>query len=419
MHKLAVELNKSLEKTIAFVLLSDLGRSLYFPKGVVAQSADAAQSASLYNASVGMATLKKRPLYLNSLKAYIPELSVEEISAYAPTAGIQELRTVWKDIMAQKNPALKSRSTSLPIVTSGISHAVSMAADLFAENGDAVLLPEPFWDNYKLIFETRRKVRIINYPLFEGDKLNISALQEKLKTAKTRKLLLVLNFPHNPTGYTPTQAEAQELAEILLHSANSGKQLAVIIDDAYFGLFYEHTSFKQSLFSLLGALHENILAIKVDGATKEDLSWGLRIGFITFAAKSLEMAHYTALEKKVMGALRSSISSCSRLSQSLLCKALQNPRYRDEKAKVFSLLKERYMAVKKIVQSNPCACLTALPFNSGYFLSFKCHDIDAEQLRVYLLAEMGIGTVAISSRLLRVAYSSLDIENIPGFFEKL
>ena len=79
MHKLAVELNRILKNTIGHTLLSDLGRSLYFPKGVVAQSAEAEQSASLYNASVGMATLHRNPLYLDSIKAYLPKIPAKEI----------------------------------------------------------------------------------------------------------------------------------------------------------------------------------------------------------------------------------------------------------------------------------------------------------------------------------------------------
>jgi aspartate/methionine/tyrosine aminotransferase len=418
-HKLAVELNRTLKNSICDTLLSKMGRSLYFPRGVVTQSFEAARSAHLYNASVGVATGQKNPLYLKSVKARIPKLSAKEVFAYAPTTGIPELRTLWKTLMLQKNPVLKGVLTSLPVVTGGITHAVSLAADLFADAGDTVLLPEVFWNNYELIFKIRKNTRLVYYPLFNGRKLNTAGLAEALDTTKSQKILLVINFPHNPAGYAPTPNEAHALADILLHSATSGKRLAVIIDDAYFGLFYEHSTFKQSLFGLLGDLHENILAVKADGATKEDLCWGLRIGFLTFSSRSLQEEHYTALESKVMGALRTSVSSCSNLSQNLLKHALLDSHYRQEKEKIFSLLKERYLTVKKCVQTRNCDLLTPWPFNSGYFLTFECHSIDAEKLRLYLLSEHGIGVVAVSPRLLRVAYSGLDTQNIPDFFKQL
>ena len=55
MNNLALELNKSLEGTSLISLLSDLGKNFYFPKGIVAQSAEAKKYAKRYNATVGMA----------------------------------------------------------------------------------------------------------------------------------------------------------------------------------------------------------------------------------------------------------------------------------------------------------------------------------------------------------------------------
>ena len=64
--------------------------------------------------------------------------------------------------------------------------------------------------------------------------------------------------------------------------AEAGCNVVAIADDAYFGLFYED-SLKESLFGKLANLHPRILAIKLDGATKEEFVWGFRTGFITFA----------------------------------------------------------------------------------------------------------------------------------------
>ena len=53
-------------------------------------------------------------------------------------------------------------------------------------------------------------------------------------------------------------------------------------DDAYFGLFYEETALKESIFTRLMDRHSNLLAVKLDGATKENFVWGLRVGFVTY-----------------------------------------------------------------------------------------------------------------------------------------
>ena len=63
--------------------------------------------------------------------------------------------------------------------------------------------------------------------------------------------------------------------------------------------------------------------------------------------------------------------------------------------------------------------LRALPFNSGYFMSFECTGVDAEQLRQTLLKEHGVGTIAFGSAYLRLAFSSVPEEQIEPVLEAI
>jgi len=56
--------------------------------------------------------------------------------------------------------------------------------------------------------------------------------------------------------------------------------------------------------------------------------------------------------------------------------------------------------------------LIPMPFNSGYFMSFRCDGFSAEALRKKLLNEKGIGTVSLMDRYLRVAFSSVEESDI-------
>ena len=58
---------------------------------------------------------------------------------------------------------------------------------------------------------------------------------------------------------------ANALRDILLQSAQAGNRIVALLDDAYFGLVYESNVAKESLFAALADLHENILAVKLDG----------------------------------------------------------------------------------------------------------------------------------------------------------
>ena len=53
MNVLAVELNEVLKNSVAYPFLSQKGLRMYFPKGIVAQSAEAGEKAKKYNATVG------------------------------------------------------------------------------------------------------------------------------------------------------------------------------------------------------------------------------------------------------------------------------------------------------------------------------------------------------------------------------
>jgi len=85
---------------------------------------------------------------------------------------------------------------------------------------------------------------------------------------------VLLNFPNNPSGYTPTIDEGEKITAVLKKAANAGNKIVVILDDSYFGLVFEDGVMTESLFSRLANCHENLLAIKVDGITKEEYAWG-------------------------------------------------------------------------------------------------------------------------------------------------
>ncbi|MEJ7480414.1 aminotransferase class I/II-fold pyridoxal phosphate-dependent enzyme, partial [Staphylococcus pasteuri] len=84
------------------------------------------------------------------------------------------------------------------------------------------------------------------------------------------------NYPNNPTGYTPTKDEVAVIVDAIKSLAERGTNVIALIDDAYYGLFYEDV-YTQSLFTALTNLHlPNLLPIRLDGATKEFFAWGLR-----------------------------------------------------------------------------------------------------------------------------------------------
>ncbi len=420
-HPLAQELNNTLKGSIADSLFSDLGKRLYFPNGIISQGGEAAKDAKFANGTIGMAVSNGAPIELESYKKQMPDLNSRQTVAYAKTAGNPDLRQAWKDKIIEKNPDLKNKNISMPVLVPGLTAALSYVADLFVGEDKPLLAADPCWDNYELIAAARRGAEFHQFKCFENNKMNLADLEKCMRddAKKYGSVRVILNFPQNPSGYSPTKQEAKQIVEIVKKMAEEGTKILVLSDDAYFGLNYEEDIEPQSLFAYFADLHENVLAIKADGPTKEDFAWGFRTGFITFASKGLSNEQLTALQVKFMAAIRSSVSCSSTPSQSFVLNALQDSQHAQQKIELRAMLKRRYDLVRQFVNTHKSSVLTPLPFNSGYFMSFNVSKIDAEALRKKLLAEKGIGVISINSETLRVAFSSIDEDKINSVYQAI
>lgn len=419
MNPLASQLNETIqsENPHVFEMLSDLGKEIYFPKvGILSQSAEAKAKANKYNATIGIALENGQPMHLKVIQDTLSAYAPKDIYEYAPPAGKPELRVAWRKKMLEENPDLEGKLIGNPIVTNALTHGLSITADLFANEGDAIVIPDKNWENYELNFEIRRGAQIVYYPLYnEDNKFNSAGLREVLLAQKNKgKAIVVLNFPNNPTGYTPAAQEGKEIVAAIKDAADAGINVVALTDDAYFGLFFED-SVQESLFGQLAGLHPRVLAVKVDGATKEEYVWGFRVGFITYAGNS--EAFLSAMEQKTMGIIRASISSGPHPSQTFVLKALNSPEFKAQKQEKFEIMKGRANRTKSVLDSGKFdEVWSYYPFNSGYFMCLKLKTVDAETLRVHLLNQYGVGTIALGATDLRIAFSCIEEGDIEELF---
>jgi len=426
-NPLAIELNNAIKSNNEniFNMLSEFGLRIYFPRGILSQTAEARAQANKANATIGIAVEQDEPMHLPSIQKHINNISPKDSFDYAPASGKPELRSAWRKKILDDNSSLHGRIFSNPIVTSGLTHGLSIAGDLFVNPGDIVVLPDKVWDNYPLTFSVRYGAQIKTFPFYNEDGgFNTAEFRNTLtETANSaRKVLVILNFPNNPTGYTVTIAEAQEIAKAIYDVASSGCNVISICDDAYFGLFYEDDTIKESIFGYLTDLHPRILAIKIDGASKEEYVWGFRVGFITFGLgdPTGKDEIFNALERKVMGSIRSSISNCSNLSQTLVLEALKSPTLAEEKAKKAEILKSRALRVKEVLRSDKYKdAWDVYPFNSGYFMCLRLKSVDSEKLRLHLLRKYGVGVIALDKSDLRIAFSCVEEDCIQELFDMI
>jgi aspartate/methionine/tyrosine aminotransferase len=423
MNPIAESLNNDIKKDNpnVYEMLSDLGKNLFMPKGIITQSAEAKEKAYKYNATIGIAMENKRPMYLKCIYEPLSQFRPEDLFPYAPNTGRNDLRMAWQKKMLKDNPSLNGKFISLPIVTNALTHGLSIVADLFINKGDYIVIPDKYWGNYRQTFALRREGEMATFTTFtDNNEFNINGLLCKVEECGNihGKVLVLLNFPNNPTGYMLSKGEAYKLAEGLIKLANKGIKIITLSDDAYFGLFYEDT-YKESPFALLANTSENLLAIKLDGATKEEYVWGFRVGFITFAStnNSPQISLINALEKKVAGLIRGTISNCPHPSQTFVLYGLNHKNFESERKEKIEILKRRALKIKDVFEKNNYSdAFTYYPFNSGYFMCIKLNNVDSEELRVHLLNNYGVGTISVNKTDLRIAFSCMEESEIEELF---
>ncbi len=423
MYEIAKELNNILKEKspVIFSLLSDFGKEIYMPKGIISQSAEAKLHAYECNATIGIAKEDGGPMHFSSINKYFNNLKPSEIFPYATPYGLPELRNLWREKIISEN-GLVDKNVSLPIVTHAITNGLMLIGDLFIDEGDEIYLPNMLWGNYNLIYKVRYKANIMNYDFFDSSLkgFNIEALKKALDDCNREKVILLFNFPNNPTGYTPTKEEANAITELILELAEKGKKILVVVDDAYYGLSFEDNLLEGSFFFKFVGLHPNVVAVKLDGSTKEFYAWGFRIGFLTFGDYKQNKEAYDTMETKTAASIRCSISNCSHPAQSILLKVLREGTYKKEKEQKFKELKSRAERVKEIVYDEKYRNLwDVYPFNSGYFMCLRLKDVDSNKVREHALKEYGIGTISIGNSDLRIAFSSVRIEKLDKLFDSL
>ena len=412
MNPLAKLLNQTLGPVAD--MLSPAGKRLYFPYGgILGQGAEAKKCA--INATIGMAFEEDgSPLVM---KCFSSKVNLDRKAfLYAGSFGMPALRETWKKLQIKKNPSLKGVTYSNPVVTNALTHGLRIVAELFAGRGDKVVAPDLYWDNYALIFEEACGASMETFNTFKDGAFDADALKAALLKPGEKKIV-ILNFPNNPTGYTATLADAPRIVAAVQAAAKAGKKVVVVLDDAYFGLVYEKGIHGESLFAEFATLDPNVLAVKLDGTTKEDYVWGLRVGFVSFAFKGATAEQLKALEAKAAGNVRSCVSNITSIGQNMALAALSDKDYAKQKREKYNVLKSRYATIRKILKKNPAYAdaFEVMPFNSGYFMCVKPKGVDAEKVRRQLIDKYSTGTIVLSG-LIRLAFSTVPSAKLPELF---
>lgn len=193
-----------------------------------------------------------------------------KILDYSLSEGSLEYRTTLKNYY--HSLGFTDLTTDHFIVTNGGSEALNFAISTLCDDGDDIIVPEPYYANYNG-FASSLNVNVIavSSSIEVGFALPSIEEFEKKITEKTRAILIC--NPGNPTGYLYTREELQQLAEIA-----KKHDIVIISDEVYREYVYDGE--KQISMLEFPEISENCIII--DSESKRYSMCGVRIGcFIT------------------------------------------------------------------------------------------------------------------------------------------
>jgi aspartate/methionine/tyrosine aminotransferase len=296
---------------------------------------------------------------------------------YTPSAGIDELRAAAAKYMAGMRGGLPIRPEDVVIGAGAkpfIAYAILTTTDYGA--GDEVIYPNPGFPIYEsqILANGAKPVPV---HLHEARDFAFDPAElERLITPKTR--LLILNYPHNPTGGTLSRQVLEAIAAILRGHA----QVWVYADEIYSRLSYAGEFF--SIAQLPGMYERTIIS---DGASKTWAMTGWRIGF---TANPVLAPHFTRW-------ITNTESCASQISQWAALEAITGPQDAAQRMRA-SFLERRDLIVGLLNQVPGVACRNP----GGAFYAWPnvteaCKRIgaaDSEEFRKRLLNEAGVAVLA-------------------------
>lgn len=184
---------------------------------------------------------------------------------YSGMSGIAPLR----EAIAARHHKLTGQRVDADavVVTAGAQCGLFSAMLCLAGPGDEVIVPEPMYVTYEAVVGSTG-ARLVQVPLRGENRFHLNA--DDLAAAITpRSRVLLLNFPHNPTGATMTAEELEAVADIALRH-----DLWVVSDEVYGTLVYDRPH--RSIASLPGMGERTVV---VDSLSKSHAMTGWRLGW--------------------------------------------------------------------------------------------------------------------------------------------
>jgi len=341
----------------------------------------------VYHLNIGQPDIKTPEVAMNAVKNF--DIKVLE---YSHSAGFESYRT--KLSQFYKNEGLPIDVADI-IITTGGSEALLFAMGSTMDQGDEIIIPEPFYANYNG-FATASGVKVVPVisTIETGFALPPIADFEKLITPKT-KAILICN-PGNPTGYLYSKEEIVQLAELV-----KKHDLFLIADEVYREFTYD------------GDIHYSVMnvpgleqhAIMIDSVSKRYSMCGARIGCIVSKNKEVMAAAMKFAQARLSPPTFEQVASEAALDtpKSYFDEVITE--YRDRRDTLIAEL-NKIDGVKVATPKGAFYCIAQLPIdNADNFAQWMLESYDLNKETVMVAPAAGFySTPGVGLNQVRIAY---------------
>lgn len=368
---------------------------------------------NIINASIGaFLDASGRLITLPTIEETMKNLPFENLANYAPIAGLPDFHKAVIDVVFQEyKPDAHIRCISTPGGSGGIHHAIWN----YTNEGDTYLTSDWYWGPYKTM--AREMLREFDtYTLFdENGHFNTQDCLAKVKAlAEVQKnVLLIINTPaHNPTGYSLTDSEWDDLLKGLTDLADKKENNIILFVDIAYLDFAPPES--RSFFKKFSNLPKNFLVIVGFSMSKGYTLYGFRTGCMIGISSDEDVAQEFYDINQFSS--RGTWSNCTRAGMELLIALWKNPQLMDklnkEREEYRLSLEERadtFISEAKEVGLDIC------PYHSGFFITVPTEKADEVATK---LQEDNLFIVPLAHGV-RIAICAIPKEKIAGMATKI
>ncbi|HPF09294.1 MAG: pyridoxal phosphate-dependent aminotransferase [Candidatus Cloacimonetes bacterium] len=323
-----------------------------------------AKGIKVYHLNIGQPDIQTPP---EMIKVY-HEFS-DKVLAYGPSQGLEVYQQGLVHYYANLGIALSTKDI---IVTTAGSEAVTFAMMVVANEGDEIIVPEPFYTNYNG-FATMASIHLkaVTTHAENGFALPPSSEIEQLIGPKTKAIMLC--NPGNPTGTVYSKEELFRVANICKKHG-----LYLISDEVYREFIYD------------GLKHTSVLevpdfadhAVMVDSVSKRYSACGARIGCIVSRNQGLMEATLKFAQARLCPPTVDQLAAnaCVHLPETYFTGIVSE--YQSRRDLVFDALSK----IEGIICKKP---------EGAFYIVAKLPIEDAEDFVIWLLTEFNINNETV------------------------